>query len=131
MDRKIRFRFWDGESMWSPTTFILNANMIPCTPTGKDGGLEMVEYTGEGDYERNLMQYTGLTDKEGQEIYEGDILETSHITGRTIHWEVKWHYYGWFAYADWSGASSQPLGHIQRSAAVAGNIHENPELLEQ
>lgn len=72
-----------------------------------------------------LMQYTGLKDKNGVEIYEGDIISAPHDFGPAGFSERKFKVH-----------FSQELGSYQwnywlmESAEVIGNIHENPELLE-
>ena len=84
-----------------------------------------------------LMQYTGLKDAKGVEIYEGDILE--HVQGGFFKVEISGYYsksdtgYG-VNYLD-KGDSSifavtpNPFG-VEAEFKVVGNIHENPELLD-
>ena len=68
-----------------------------------------------------IEQYTGLKDKNGKEIYEGDIVEwQSHI----IHREAVVFSDGVF----W--ATSIPLYEVAKNAEVIGNIMENPELIK-
>lgn len=78
-----------------------------------------------------LMQYTGLLDKNGKEIYEGDIVkwigdpDTTNIFYRTPNgvYEVIWNWTG-FHFRD-----SQNCKFVPKPGEVIGNIYENPELL--
>ncbi len=85
----------------------------------------------EGDYE--LMQYTGLKDKNGKEIYEGDVVEIGNkgMNDATDIAEIV--YYrggfmmklkGYFGYRDIESYDGDCEKH-----KVIGNIKENPELL--
>lgn len=74
----------------------------------------------------DLMQYTGLLDKNGKEIYEGDIFRASSEHGRVccftgiVEWEND-------IYGDI--ISGFNLGdHIE--IELIGNIYENPELIK-
>ena len=75
-----------------------------------------------------IMQYTGLKDKNGKEIYEGDILTIITEKPMIVKWSDKfasWCLYrdGWM-FAHWFGESCQP-----EQCIVIGNIYENPELI--
>ena len=73
-----------------------------------------------------LMQYTGLKDKNGlTEIYEGDILRCSE-TGHSYQADVRWVENG-FWLVDERGQSHMP---IEKYREVIGNIYENIELLK-
>ena len=67
---------------------------------------------------------TGVKDKNGKEIYEGDIVECSPYIGRPIVFEEGRY---------WLGEEPEDLfaGSLRSGVEVIGNIHENPELLEE
>ena len=69
-------------------------------------------------------QFTGLHDKNGKEIYEGDILEDT--LGRKIL--VEYYKDGFWLNASLEGAE-WCLRQVNSSSKIIGNIYENPELL--
>jgi len=78
-------------------------------------------------------EFTGLTDKNGKRIFEGDIVRTKK--GKAVYsvcWSIK---YCMFALAiDNDNLSAGVIGITDGSAKrveVIGNIHDNPELLER
>lgn len=83
----------------------------------------------------HLMQYTGLKDKNGKEIYEGDIVKCNpsykenHEIG-TIAWEKR---RGGFV-VKVGRPTSQGFDALKMAGAthkeIVGNIYENPELLD-
>ena len=83
-------------------------------------GFEEFEYS-------ELMEWTGLYDKNGEEIYEGDIF---HIGSKKILYVVEWIDCGLkgrqIKNISWIG-----LDYWKDDIEVIGNIYENPELMEE
>ena len=87
--------------------------------------------------EIELMQSTGLRDKNGKEIFEGDIVTAGDVTS-----DIKYHQtLGYYMIGKYG--FSVPFGqgvdveyfeefadHVSKIFEVIGNIYENPELLE-
>ncbi len=121
--RKMMFRAWDKKKkIWIPGAYgfhILGESMLI-------GGL-FQDYRIEDLNDIVIMQWTGLFDKQGKEIYEGDILlnddNCDTLPGQKF--AVKW-LPGHFVAGGILGAGD----HIGDDCEVIGNIHENPELLK-
>lgn len=72
-----------------------------------------------------LMQNTGLNDKNGKEIYEGDIVEFEDDVRLSIQWA--WNSYNFYGQGavDWDITNHDP----EKDFEIIGNIYENPDLL--
>jgi uncharacterized phage protein (TIGR01671 family) len=122
-----KFRAWDKE-----TQTMLDVSLIDFKKSVLIG--EHWEF-GETNFinfdEIELMQSTGLKDKNGKEIFEGDIVD---YKGREA--VVKWHgSYASFIYRFVDGlkervSEQDPLFLACYNFEVIGNIYENPELSE-
>lgn len=119
MNREIKFRAWDKERNMFDERFPLEL---------KDFGVLGWTLT-SNDFE--FMQYTGLHDKNGREIYEGDVLADLRIEKtkgyvvfhdgafrlqRTVELPSKW-------------MNDTYVRHYAKHHSVIGNIYQNPELL--
>ena len=95
----------------------------------------------EGEFlidENTICQYTGLTDKNGKKIFEGDVMKDS----AGVCGEVKFGLYtagfsiqdtnqGFYIEFPEESLYRKELGYWENKVIVIGNIYDNPELLEE
>lgn len=119
MQREIKFRAWDKELLE-----MIPPKKIMCGQLGMliDTDKEWTDVSYSMD-RFNVMQYTGLKDKNGKEIYEGDLLNDSN----GYIWLVSWN--------DNHGCYQVTNDNIvveiidNDNEVVVGNIYSNPELV--
>jgi len=74
-----------------------------------------------------LMQFTGLTDKNGKEVYEGDIVSTKHQPLAKVVWHSEFTTFCTEEIDEISGIYQFTIKPSETE--IIGNIYENPELL--
>lgn len=124
--REIKFRCWDKENKE-----MLDVEYLHWDDCTREFSIRTTMYTDYFDIEDMiLMQYVGLKDKNGKEIYEGDIVK---IDKEDYKYIVKF-YDGCFVGInkyDEHYEQAKILGNLfTLELEVIGNIHDNPELLE-
>lgn len=124
MQRQIKFRAWgkankhmyDGLHLGlyhsATGNFFSKIDKVLST-----GGLDSIE----------IMQFTGLLDKDGHEIYEGDIVKNNDRV-----WEVYWDEAGYWAMAIIVPPNMRTgRNNVDaENSEIIGNIYQNPELIK-
>jgi uncharacterized phage protein (TIGR01671 family) len=122
--REIKFRaYYEGK--WRKVrSLIFHQKLEWVTLEGIDGSvsIELV----------NLVEFTGLKDKNGKEIYEGDILNWEYDTDKKYPWQVCFEN-GCFIriLKNIYPNKKEPISERIEGFTIIGNIYENPELLKE
>jgi uncharacterized phage protein (TIGR01671 family) len=124
--REIKFRVWDKKNkrFISPTFM-------------KITGIGRVWITENGDYSLNvindieLLQFTGLYDKNGKEIYEGDIILYQVNDNYKCKAIVSWNIDGFILMWQDKTSPNNLSDFWCENTEVIGNVYENPELLNE
>ena len=118
-----RFRVWMKSLKWM------------CDVTNISFDSKFVDICQQGDTERytemsvefdeiTLMQSTGFFDRNGKEIFDGDVVKCNGLLGTIESFKAMW-ICSFVKYNNY-----QKVGFFAREIEVVGNIYENPDLLE-
>jgi len=129
--RELIFRAWDKKEKKFITSFaVINGNCYVEKNSDDDSYVDVISdgavktyYSSWATYQKvdaELTQYTGLKDKNGKEIYEGDILQSIHGNYTFVYF---------LAGCFWAGTELLKDRFLD-SLNIVGNKFENPELLE-
>ena len=124
--REIKFRAWDkeNEKMMKVSSLYLENKEISVKENGTFRLFRM----------QDLMQYTGVKDKNGKEIYEGDIVLVELSGTSTQYKTVVKIKEGAFIASLIDGEDYIYIfnrGFDSNDFEILGNVYENPELLEE
>lgn len=136
MNRKIKFRVWDKykKQMYpiSSIDYDIFSQEIRIIAVGHENGM-CTAYNKNHNSEKcditalELMQYTGLHDKNGKEIYEGDIVKIKYRDediGKVIY-----EHNGFSIDVTNMNKNYGRVSFVNNFMEVIGNIYDNPELL--
>lgn len=122
MKREIKFRAWDSDdkTMWYMEK--LESDQLPN---------EVLSVFLDEYYGCDLMQYTGIKDKDGKEIYEGDIVSRpKYNLTYVVVFDEKNAGFELKRIPDKSALTFMELRAFEEKTEVIGNIYQNPELLK-
>lgn len=140
MGRAIKFRAYNRQEqkMYEVTALQWDA-ADPC----KFSKLELLSLDGLHTVRRvigevcdtyDLLEYTGLKDRNGQEIFEGDVVRINHphdltgdftnAIGQVFWWDEEG---GWYH----GNGNGRPPKRMWKYVEVIGNVYEHPELLKE
>ena len=125
MKREIKFRAWDKTNKcWLKSIYIAQDGWI------MDNNID------DGRDDVDIQLFTGLKDKNGKEIYEGEILENKiEEMIISVYWDMTGANWKFNEYSDrmddgvGRGNWDFKMGVAKNSKAI-GNIHENKDLLK-
>lgn len=140
MKREIKFRAWDNVNKrmgyFDPGFHWQDEYDLWCLRL-KFGSVPITNVPCEDNID--LMQYTGLKDKNGREVFEGDVLQARYVPNYSLNiFEVKWNN-GSAAFVCYRSHQDQNIRFEQlplcpsnsmEDLEVIGNIYENPELIK-
>ena len=144
MEREIEFKAWHIEEKKMCDVSVINLNKGAFLIGVKPGPDSFDEEDSEEEFnqtpqngrfcyfdEFELLQFTGLTDKNGVKVFEGDILKRKDGISFIVWCLDGWRYNSWMPESmELYHSVDKTKGKNYEIAEVIGNIHDNPELLK-
>lgn len=131
MQDRFKFRIFDTENktMHNTDFVVCSTGFVGKLETEDDGKFYVDNYNLTIDNKCILMQCTGLKDKNGKLIFEGDVVKDHNNKLSKVIFDKRGAYFGLFESTVETGYITEFIiegMHLE----VIGNIYENPELLE-
>lgn len=135
--REYKFRAWDRKKNKMSGKFDLGDASYEGFPP------PFVDENGEHDLDADMvvMQFTGLLDKNGKEIYEGDILRLIESPPTWNDTEADYVVLNYIGVIEWDNEGAdynitgkeelRGLGNGKQETEIIGNVWENPDLLTE
>ena len=133
MEREIKFRGKNSKGTWLYGDLIHNRGYVFIAPIGIANPIAKA-----GDFivdENTVSQFTGLKDKNGKEMYEGDMFKLPISYGYAVHQvrisphhlcvEIKN-----ITLQNWNNLNDCWWDEFKNGIEIVGNIFDNPELLK-
>ncbi len=117
MSREIKFRVWDKVNK----KMITYETMCACPDITLNGVLISHDKQSNVSYQYDLMQYTGLKDKNGTKAYHHDIVKSKDYDGTG---QIVWLSNGWAVMVEGFSYS------LNYEFTIIGDIHTTPQLME-
>lgn len=140
--REIKFRAWNKHAQTMYEDVMIHGNKIIIAKyniesSGEDVLIEPMTYNMNTDPPSwSLMQYTGLKDKSGKEIFESDVVAIPLYGNTIVIWnegvcafQFAYRAHGKGTSIDGRMTNTLYAYKSEKDYEVVGNIHQNPELL--
>lgn len=146
MKRELKFRGLRNNGEWIYGGFCRRWNNKPCVvvynPKERDDDPNSYEDDWEiyvDVYEDTIGQFTGLLDKNGKEIYEGDIITVNGNYPRVVLWDkmtwglmpTEFYHDKYFWVMNLQHPGTDWWEEFADEFEIIGNIHDNPELIKE
>ena len=130
MMNPIKFRVWATHQMFSVRSMTWTDEgklwEVTARPV-KEGHRLHILYPDHLSESLTLLQFTGVVDKSGRELYDGDILRHDDSFSLSV---VEWDVLGnMWAYANEDGFHYPIAGGKMHGSEVVGNRYQNPDLI--
>ena len=131
--RTIKFRVWDKANNIFMNSPFVGGHPLFMLNNKFELGYVQDSFDGQPDYEYTFQQFTGIVDRNGNDIYEGDILQHMHGIGEIVFSPFSMGFVidsnGRAAFDDKHGQYWSFLSDNRETYTVIGNIAEHKHLL--